>query len=60
MREERVKVGESRNLASEKGSKRVHEEERMDLTVKGDRFQGGKEGQARRTSVGEVEGGMSE
>ena len=31
----------------------------MDSTVKEGRFQGGKGGQARRASLGEVEGGVS-
>ena len=41
------------------GSEREHGEERVDSTVKEDRFQGGKGGQARRASLGEVEGSMS-
>ena len=41
------------------GSEREHEEERVDSTVKEGKFQGGKRGQARRTSLGEVEGSMS-
>ena len=36
-----------------------HEDERVDPTVKKDRFQGGKGGQARRASLGEVKGSMS-
>ena len=44
----------------EKGrSEREHGKERMDSTVKEDRFQGGKGGQIRRASLGEVEGSMS-
>ena len=41
------------------GSEREHEEERVDSTVKEGRFQGGHGGQARRASVGEVEGSIS-
>ena len=51
---------ESRTLASERGrSESEHEEKRMDSTVKKGRFQGRKEGQARRASLGKVEGSMS-
>ena len=53
MRGERVKMGESHTGGSE------HKEERVDSTVKEGRFQGGKGGQARRDSLGEVEGGIS-
>ena len=42
------------------GSEREHGEERVDSTVKEGRFQGGKRGQARRASLEEVEGSMSE
>ena len=53
---ERVKASESRTLAREKGrSEREHGEERVESTVKEDKFQGGKEGKARRTSIGIVE-----
>ena len=41
MRGEIVKVSESRTLARKRGSKREHEEERVDSTVKEGRFQGG-------------------
>ena len=41
MREERVKVGESRTLAREGGSEQEHGVERVDSTVKECRFQGG-------------------
>ena len=37
----------------------MHEEKRVDSTVKEGRFQGDEEGQARRASLGEVEGSMS-
>ena len=40
-------------------SEQEHEEERVDFTVKEGKFQGGKGGQARRASLGEVEGSMS-
>ena len=42
MKGERVKVGESRTLAGERGSEREREEERVNFTVKEGRFQGGK------------------
>ena len=38
---------------------REHEKERVDCTVKEGSFQGGKNEQAWRASVGEVEGGMN-
>ena len=41
------------------GSEREHGEERVDSTVNEGRFQGGKGGQARRASRGEVEGSMN-
>ena len=56
---ERVKVGESRTLARERGSEREHREERVDSTVKEGRFQGGKRGKAKRASLKEVERSMS-
>ena len=43
----------------EGGSEREHGEKRTDSTVKEDRFQGGKGGQAKRASPGEVGEGMS-
>ena len=52
-------MGENRNLARERGSEREHGEERVDSRVNDVRFQGGKGGQARRTSLEEVEGSMS-
>ena len=53
-------MGESHTLARERGgSKREHEVERVDSTVKEGRFQGGQGGQARRASLGKVEGSMS-
>ena len=52
-------MGESRILTRERGSKREHGEERVDSTVKEARFQGGKGEQARRSSLGDVEGSMS-
>ena len=42
-----------------RGSEREHGEVRVESTVKKGRFQGGKKGQARRASLGEVEGSMS-
>ena len=39
---------------------RKHEEERVESTVKEGRFQGGKGGKAKRTSLEEVKGSMSE
>ena len=41
------------------GSEWEHEKERVDSTVKEGRFQGGKQGQAKRASLGEVEDSMS-
>ena len=38
------------------GSEREHGKERVDSTVKEGRFQGGKGGQAKRASLGQVEG----
>ena len=59
MRRERVKMGESRTLARERGrSEREHREEWVDSTVNEGRFQGGKGGQARRASLEKVEGSM--
>ena len=56
MKGEKLKMGESRTLARERGgSEREHEEERVNSTVKEGRFYGGKGGQARRASLGEVE-----
>ena len=40
-------------------SEREHGEERVDSTVKDGKFQGVEQGQARRASLGEVEGSMS-
>ena len=57
MRLERVKMSESRTLAREREGE--HGEERVDSVVKEGMFQGGKGGQARRASLGEVEGSMS-
>ena len=59
MREERIKVGKSHTLVRERGgSEQEHGEERVDYTVKG-RFKRGKEGQAKKASLGEVVGSMS-
>ena len=41
------------------GSEREHVQEWVDCTVKEGRFQGGKEGQAKRVSLEEVEGSIS-
>ena len=43
----------------ERESEREHGKKRVDSTVKEGRFQGGEEGQAKRTSLGEIEGSMS-
>ena len=40
-------------------SEREHEVERVDFTVKEDRFQGGEKGQARKAFLKQVEGSMS-
>ena len=56
---ERVKMGESRTLASERGSEREHGEERVESTVNVGSFQGRKGGQATRASLEQVEGSMS-
>ena len=47
------------HLGERGGSEREHGQERMDSTVKDGTFQGGKEGQARRASLEEVEESMS-
>ena len=60
VRWDRVKVGESRTLARKSGSELEHGKERVSFTVKESRFQGGKGGQARRASLGEVEGSIRE
>ena len=60
MRGQRVKVSESRTLASERRIRAGdHREERVDSMVNERRFQGGKGGQARRASREQVEGSMS-
>ena len=41
-------------------SKKEHGEEKVDSTVKEDRFRGGEKGQPKRTSLVEVEGSISE
>ena len=57
MRRERVKVGAPWR---ERGrSKREHEEVRVDFTVNEVGLHGGKEGQAKRASLEQVEGSMS-
>ena len=57
---EGVKVGESCTLARQRGrSEREYEEKRVGSMMKEGRFQRGKEGQARRTSLEEVEESMS-
>ena len=53
-------MGESCTLARKSGSELEHGKERVAFTVKESRFQGGKGGQARRPSLGEVEGSMRE
>ena len=57
--EERVKMGESRTLATEKGSEREHGVERVDSIVNKGRFRRGQGGQARRASLEQVERSMS-
>ena len=47
--------GREPHLGERGGSEQEHEEERVDSTVNEGRFQGGKGGQARRASLGEVE-----
>ena len=59
MRVERVKVGRAAPWRERGGLEREHEEERVDSTVNEDIFLGGQGGQARRTSLGEVEGSVS-
>ena len=61
MRRERVKMGESHTLASERGgSEREHGVERVDSTVNEGRFRGGQGGQATtKASLEQVEGSMS-
>ena len=51
--------GESQGGRERGGSDWEHGKERVDFTVKKGRFQGRKEGQARRASLKEVEGSMS-
>ena len=60
MREERVKVGGVASWRERGRLEREHEEEWVDSTVKEGRFQEGKGGEARRASLSEVEGSMSE
>ena len=61
VRWERVKVSESGTLARDReGSEREYEEERVDSTVKEDKFQGGQGEQARRAFLGEVKGSTRE
>ena len=50
---------EIRTLEREKGIEREHGEERVDFTVKEGRFQEGERRQARKVSLGKVEGSMS-
>ena len=59
VREERVKVDESRTLAREGGSEQEHGVERVDSTVNEGRFQRGKEKHARRASLEQVEESMN-
>ena len=59
MRGERVKVGESRILARERGIRAGAWKRKCGCTVKEGKFQGGKGGQARRASLREVEESMS-
>ena len=58
MRKERVKVGESRTLARERGIKAGAWRGNVDSTVNKGRMQGGK-GRKARASLGEIEGSMS-
>ena len=59
MREERVKVGESRTLARKRGIGATAWSGKGGLKVNEGRFQEGKGGQARRASLEQVEGSMS-
>ena len=52
--------GREPHLGKRGGSGREHGEKRVDSTVNEGRFQGGKGGQARRASLEQVEGSMSE
>ena len=56
---ERVKMGKSRTLVREGESEQEHGVERVDSTVNKGKFQGGKQGQARRASLEQVERSMS-
>ena len=59
MRWERVQVSESCSLARKRWSEWEHGEKSVYSPVKEDKFQGGEEGQAKRTSLEEVEESMS-
>ena len=59
LRGERVKVSESRTLAREREIRARAWGERVTSTVKEGRFQGEERGQARRASLGDVEGSRS-
>ena len=59
MRGERVKMSESRTLASKREIRARAWREKVDSTVNEGRFQGGQGGQARRASLEQVEGSMS-
>ena len=52
-------IGKRVKVSERGGSKREHEEERVDSTVKESRFQREKGGHAKRASLGEVKGSMS-
>ena len=59
MKEERVKWVRAAPWQERGRSEREHGEEKVDSAVKEGRFQGEEGGQARRASLGEVEGSMS-
>ena len=59
LRWERVKANKVHTLSREKGSEQEHGKERVDSSVKEDRFQGGEGVQTVRASLREVEGSMS-
>ena len=52
-------MSESRNLVRERGPDREHRMDRVSYTLKESGFQGGREGKAKKISLGEEEGSMS-
>ena len=51
--------GQELRIGKKEEIKAEHEKVRVDSTVKKSKFQGGEGGQARKASLGEVEGSMS-